>query len=376
MALKTAVVGMGGIGNTHATCYQNNDLAQLVAVCDIVKEKADAAAEKFGVKAFYSEEEMLKAMPEIDVVSVTTSGYENGSMHYEPAMLALTYKKAVLVEKPICADVRDARELVAYAAKNKLYLACDLNHYFTGPAADAKQRQLDGKVGELVYCIHKVGFNGTELGYNKNNSPRWLMPYSHIKAFCAHPFSVMRYFCGDVVALQAFLDKPGVRQTAEDPMLSINSIHMKFANGGTGYLISQRGDAMFGYGGWWSYEHCGAKSTFAIENCVEKLHVWDPKNNDPERGTMNQATPAPVTKEYGVSDFSSTFPNRIGAFLEDVTNKVPYEYIRASGRDALATLEYTFAAIKSYENGGVLVVPEMLPPMHGDISRIKLPWDK
>ena len=66
----------------------------------------------------------------------------------------------------------------------------------------------------------------------------------------------------------------------------------------------------------------------------------------------------------------------LSAFLEDVTNKVPYEYLRASGRDALATLEYTFAAIKSYENGGALVVPEMLPPMHGDISRIKTPWDK
>jgi hypothetical protein len=90
-----------------------------------------------------------------------------------------------------------------------------------------------------------------------------------------------------------FLDKPGVRRTAEDAMLSINSIHCKFANGGVGYLISQRGDAMFGYGGWWSYEHCGAKSTFAIENCVEKLHVWDPKELDPTRGTMNQATPAP-----------------------------------------------------------------------------------
>ena len=100
MALKTAVVGMGGIGNTHATCYKNNDLAELVAVCDIVKEKADAAAEKFGVPAFYSEEEMLKAMPEIDIVSVTTSGYDNGSMHFEPAMIALDYGKNVLVEKP------------------------------------------------------------------------------------------------------------------------------------------------------------------------------------------------------------------------------------------------------------------------------------
>ena len=36
------------------------------------------------------------------------------------------------------------------------------------------------------------------------------------------------------------------------------------------------------------------------------------------------------------------------------------------GRDALATLEYTFAAIQSYENGGELVVPHKLPALHGD----------
>ena len=367
MALNVAVVGMGGIGYTHARCYQNNPLANLIAVCDIVREKADKAAEEFGCRAFYDEEEMLKALPELDIVSVTTSGLENGSFHYEPSMLALSYGKNVLVEKPICADVRDARELVAYAREKKLYLGCDLNHYFTGPAADAKKMQMNGEVGELLYCIHKVGFNGSEFGYGGRPSwdSRWNAPYSHLKAFCAHPFSVMRYFCGDFTGVQAFLDRPGFRRGAEDPMLSLNSIHVRFANGGYGHLISQRGDAMFGYGGWWSYEHCGTKSTFAIENCVEKLHVWKP-----EEGS-GMATPVPNTKDYGVSDFGATFPNRINAFLEDITNGVHPEAIRASGRDALATLEYTFAAIKSYENGGELVVPEMLPPIRGDISFIR-----
>ena len=368
MPLNVAVVGMGGIGNTHAKCYFDNPLANLIAVCDVVKEKADAAAERFNCRAFYDEEEMLKALPELDIVSITTSGLENGSFHYEPSMIAVSYKKNVLVEKPICADVRDARELVAYAQKNKLYLGCNLNHYFTGPAADAKQMQLNGEVGELLYCVHKVGFNGSEFGYKgyPAKDSRWYAPYSHLKAFCAHPFSVMRYFCGDITAVQAFLDRPGVRRSQEDPMLSVNSIHVRFANGGYGHLISQRGDAMFGYGGWWSYEHAGTKSTFAIENCVEKLHVWDPNRCQ----SSKQATPAPITTEYGEKDFGSTFPNRINAFLEDVTNKVSPEAIRASGRDALATLEYTFAAIKSYENGGALVIPEMLPPIHGDISFI------
>jgi predicted dehydrogenase len=364
MALNIAIIGMGGIGNTHARCYQDNPLSNIVAVCDLVREKADKAAEAYKARAFYDIEEMLKAMPEIDVVSVTTSGLDNGSMHFEPAMIALAYGKSVLVEKPICADVRDARELIAFAAKKKLYLGCNLNHYFTGPADDAKKLQKEGGVGELVYCLHKVGFNGSETKYSGPGSPRWLTPYSHVKAFCAHPFSVMRYFCGDIMQIQAFLDRPGVRRTQLDPMLSINSIHVRFANGGVGYLLSQRGDAMFGLGGWWSYEHAGTKGTFCIENCVEKLHYW----NVDKVESPSMASPAPVTTEYGVSDFGATFPNRINAFLEDVTNKVPFEHLRASGRDALATLEYTFAAIKSYENGGALVTPEPLIPVHGDIS--------
>ncbi|NLN01164.1 MAG: hypothetical protein GX174_04570, partial [Lentisphaerae bacterium] len=72
--------------------------------------------------------------------------------------------------------------------------------------------------------------------------------------------------------------------------------------------------------------------------------------------------PPPQVHNTGVTDFGTTFPNRIHAFLEDVTNKVPKNRLRASGRDALATLEYTFAAIKSYENGGIVVTPHPLPP--------------
>lgn len=371
MAIKVAVIGMGGIGNTHATCYKENPLAELVAVVDIVKEKADKAAEKFGCKAFYSIKDMLDACPEVEAVSVCTSGYDNGSMHFEPSMQCLDAGKHVLVEKPICADIEDARELVRFAASKKLYLGNDLNHYFTKTADKAKEMQNNGQIGQLLYCIHKVGFNGWEGDYHGKMSPRWQTPYSHLKAFCAHPFSVMRYFCGDIVAVQAFLDKPGVRATAEDPMLSVNSIHVKFANGGFGHLISQRGDAAFGYGGWWSYEHTGTKGTFAIENCTEKLLYWDPKKSDASgRPTMAQASLEPEVYDTGIASFNATFPVRINAWLEDLTNKVPPEHIRASGRDALATLEYTFAAIESYENGGALVVPHRLPALHGDINYV------
>ena len=355
--LNVGVIGMGGIGNLHASCYANDELSNLVAVCDIIKEKADAAAEKFKVPAFASLKEMLSAHPEIDIVAVTTSGYDNGSMHFLPAMEAIDAGKNVLVEKPICHEVTDARELVAFANRKDVYLGCNLNHYFSGPADKLREYIKDGKIGEQVHSIHKVGFNGSSASYGGSGGAKWNRPYSHTKAFLTHPFSVMRAFSGDITHVQAFMDKPGVRKSNEDLMLSIQSVHVKFQNGSIGYLLSQRGDAMFGLGGWWSYELAGTKGTACIEKCVEKLTYWE---NGKEPEILNT----------GVADFNATFPIRIHAYLEDVTNGVPKEYLRASGRDALATIEYIFAAIDSYESGGQIVRPHALPPVHGAVGYV------
>lgn len=362
MAIKIGVVGMGGIGKTHSRCYKNDELAELRAVCDVVPEKADAAAAEFGVKAYYSLADMLAGEPDLDVVDVTTSGYENGSWHYEPAMQAMRAGKHVFVEKPISNDVREAREMVKYAYDHDLYLACNLNHYFTKPADRARELINEGKIGEPVYILHKMGFNGGDTKYGGVGSPRWQKPYSHAKAFLSHPFAVMRYFGGEITHVQCFMNRAGVRSTAVDPMYSINSIHCRFENGSVGYLISQRGDAMFGLGGWWSFEMAGTKGTFVIENCVEKLSYWDATK---DHENPNQPEPDEVL-DTGIKDFGTTFATRLHAFLEDLTNQVPKEHLRSSGRDALATLECTFAAIQSFEEGGSLVRVEPVINLHGD----------
>lgn len=356
--LKVAVIGMGGIGNTHAGCHQEDALSELVCVCDLRKDKADEAAERFDVPAFYSLKEVLNAHPELDIIDVTTGGLENGSWHYEPVMQALDAGKHVLTEKPISNNITEAREMVRFATEKKLYLGCNLNHFFSGPADKARELIAKDKIGEQVYAMTKVGFNGSSVNPSMvDRDSRWQMPYSHAKAFLTHPFSVMRHFGGNVTHIQAFMDKPGARRQSSDLMLSIQSIHMKFENGCVGYLISQRGDAHFGLGGWWSYELAGTKGTFCIENCVEKLTYWEKDKK-------------PKVFKTGVTDFGATFPLRIHAFLEDVTNGVPREHLRANGRDALATMEYIFAAIDSYESGGQIVRPNALPAIHGDVSII------
>jgi predicted dehydrogenase len=258
--------------------------------------------------------------------------------------------------------------MVALAAKKNLYLGCNLNHYFTPTAEKAMEYMRSGRVGELVYCLHKMGFNGGEATYGPNNR-RWNSPYSHLKAFLAHPFAVMRHFCGDITHVQAFLERPHTRRKASDLMLSIASVHVRFQNGCAGYLLSQRGDANFGLGGWWSLEVAGTRGTFCIENCIEKLTYWPAPlpagAAKPENLAMGQGG-GPEVLNTGITDFGETFPRRLHAFLEDVTKGVPREELRASGRDALATLEYTWAVMESYEQGGALVRPQPLPPLHAD----------
>ena len=59
--LHIGIVGLGGIGNNHARCYTENKHAKVIAVCDVIKEKADAAAARYGARAFYSVKQMLKS---------------------------------------------------------------------------------------------------------------------------------------------------------------------------------------------------------------------------------------------------------------------------------------------------------------------------
>src|SRR5690606_7521891 len=147
--LKVAVVGLGGIGRTHARWYDENEDAELVALCDLVPERVDAVAEQYGVRAYHDLDAML-ANEELDAVSVATAGPENGGHHYEPTMAALQAGKHVLVEKPISNDITQAREMVAEAERRGLLLGVNLNHRFTPAAERAKRLQTDGELGEVL----------------------------------------------------------------------------------------------------------------------------------------------------------------------------------------------------------------------------------
>src|SRR5688572_29213923 len=125
--LKFALIGAGNQGKIHARFLDEHPQAQLVAVCDMMPEKAESLAAQFGARA-YSDVAQMLAEIEIDAVDVVTAGFENGSHHFEPVMQCLEAGKAVLCEKPISNDIEQARQMVAKAREKAVPLGVDLNH--------------------------------------------------------------------------------------------------------------------------------------------------------------------------------------------------------------------------------------------------------
>ena len=110
--IKVGVIGLGPIGNRLARIYTELENSELVAVCDLDRERADAAAASLGVQAFYSVQAMLDRV-ELDMASVATGGEEYGSDHYQPTIEAVEGGLHVLCEKPSSNEIGPAEEMVA-----------------------------------------------------------------------------------------------------------------------------------------------------------------------------------------------------------------------------------------------------------------------
>lgn len=328
--LRVAVIGMGPIGNRHARLYREDELAQLVGVCDIVRERADAAAKLLGVPAFYDAPQMLAALKP-DVVSVATGGYEYGSDHCLPTLQALEAGCHVLCEKPISNEIADGERMVATAREHRRCFGINLNHRFTPAALVAKKWQEEGRLGHLLFI----------------NMSMWIMnptessPYFQLKALHPHTVDVMRYFCGDIVAVQCFATKAPGRK-----IWSTATFNMKFANGVVGTLTGsydiQRGHPM---------ERCevaGTGGRFVLED------MWREATLYPAGNLEKTVYTNPVFG--GMRDFEDTFRNRIHRFLEQVSAGVAPEAIDGSGAQGLAAQKVLAAAIESLDTGTVVQV--------------------
>lgn len=329
MSLRVAIVGMGNIGNIHAEVYQKRSDCQIVAVCDIIKERADKAAGRYNCPAFYSVQDMLASGIGIDAASMCTAGVENGGDHYQPTMELLGADIPVLGEKPISNRIPGAKEMVALARQKNLRYGVNLNHRFTPAALRAKEWVNAGRLGEINIINMTMWIN------NPNESSPWF----HIRALHPHSIDVMRYFGGDVEKVQAFFKKGKGRK-----IWSNVQVNMLFKNGIVGHLTGSY-DAGGSYG-LETLEVVGSDARFVLRDACEHLEFYPRFSRE--------------TEDYdyigGMMSFGETFGSRIGRWVEQNLQKVKPEEIDGSGEEALKAQLIIEAAIELWETGRVVTL--------------------
>ena len=106
--IKLGVVGLGRIGMHMANREISNfpELYEIVAVCDLIEDRANKLGEQTGAKTYTDYAEMLK-QEDIEMVYVATRSCD----HFEHAMMALKAGKDVVLEKPATVSYEEAVEL-------------------------------------------------------------------------------------------------------------------------------------------------------------------------------------------------------------------------------------------------------------------------
>lgn len=143
--LRVGIVGCGNIFTMHATSAHHLENATIVGVCDIKKDRADKAAAKYGVAAYYDYKDLI-TKEKIDVVHICVPHY----LHPVISKYAIEQGVHVLCEKPMSIAYEDAVANVELAEKKGVTYGIIFQCRFNDTARLVKETLESGKLGRVL----------------------------------------------------------------------------------------------------------------------------------------------------------------------------------------------------------------------------------
>jgi UDP-N-acetyl-2-amino-2-deoxyglucuronate dehydrogenase len=197
--IKFAIVGCGRIAQRHAEHISKR--GQLVAVCDVVEDKAQQLATTYGAKVYISYADMLANEPSIDVIAVCSP---NG-LHAQHAIDGLKAGFHVLCEKPMGLSVKECGEMIQAAERaNKRLFAIKQNRY-NPPVAAVKDIIDAGKLGKVTSIQLSCFWNrNTDYYANSWKGTKDLDGGTLFTQF-SHFIDLLYWLIGDVEEVAAYM---------------------------------------------------------------------------------------------------------------------------------------------------------------------------
>lgn len=198
--LRFAIIGCGRISYKHVEALiKNESEAELAAVCDIKKEKAEIRKNDYekmipgkNVMVYTDYKDMLEKT-DIDVVTIATeSGY-----HPEIAVYCMEKGKNVICEKPMALSIKDADKMIETSRKNNVKLSiCHQNRF--NPAVQMTRKALESnRFGKLINGTARILWN-RNMGYYTQAPWRgtWKLDGGTLMNQCIHNIDLLQWMLG------------------------------------------------------------------------------------------------------------------------------------------------------------------------------------
>ncbi|MCZ8511670.1 Gfo/Idh/MocA family oxidoreductase [Paenibacillus filicis] len=144
--MRFAIVGAGVIAPFHAKAIAGHPDAELVAIADVEKDKANKMAEEYAIPYVYTDYEQMLKQGDIDVISVAVPS----GMHGEVTIASAQAGKHVFCEKPLEITSEKMTQMIEACKRSNVKLGCVFQRRVMPASIVAKRSIEEGKLGKLV----------------------------------------------------------------------------------------------------------------------------------------------------------------------------------------------------------------------------------
>ncbi len=263
MSYGFGIVGLGMIADFHAQAIQATEKGELVAGFEVVQDKADRFADKYGCKCYSSLSAFLEH-PGLDIINICTPS----GTHLESALAGAKAGKHLVIEKPLEITLDRCDRIIEACRKNNVLCAGIFPSRFLESSGMVKAAIDSGRFGKLIMGDAYVKWYRSQEYYDTGG---WKGTYKYdgggaLMNQSIHAIDLLGWFMGPVYSVQAFtgtLGHTGIE--VEDTAVAA----LRFKNGAMGVI---EGTTAIYPGFQKKIEICGTEGSAVLVE--ESLQEW------------------------------------------------------------------------------------------------------
>lgn len=295
MSVKFAVIGCGRISQNHFDAIKNAPHAELVAVCDIDKAKAKAAAEENGLEKWYTDIEEMLNCEKIDVCCVLTPS----GMHCEHTCMVAAHKVNVLCEKPLDVTKAKMEKMINCCKDNNVKLGAIFQRRTYDGAIRTKEAIMNGDLGVVTLADASLKYYRDQDYYD---SGEWRATWEldgggALMNQGIHGIDMINWIMGGIKSVNAVCKTLAWDIEVEDTAV----VTVKFNNGAIG-VIQGSTAAYPGHDTIFSFH--GTKGSISFGD--DAFYCWEIANPDKKKPEL-EGSMGGVNCQYSTTNFGHRY---------------------------------------------------------------------